>query len=77
MPHCNDADADDDEIIDVKSNYTITREEEDSKQKLPQLQVIIELGSGEGHKNLPLLEQLTKCASHTIYVPIDISRGIR
>jgi uncharacterized SAM-dependent methyltransferase len=68
---CNN-DADVDEIIDVKSNYTITTDE-DSKQKLPQLQVIIELGSGDGHKNLPLLEQLTKCASHTIYIPIDIS----
>jgi uncharacterized SAM-dependent methyltransferase len=74
--HCND-NADDDAdyggtMDEVKSNNTITTDE-DKQQKLPQLQVIIELGSGDGHKNLPLLEQLTKCANHTIYIPIDIS----
>ena len=68
---CNN-DADDGTMDKIKNNYTITTDE-DSKQKLLQLQVIIELGSGDGHKNLPLLEQLTKCAHRTIYVPIDIS----
>ena len=49
--HCYDNDDnadDDDEIIDVKNNYTIATDED--KQKLPQIQVIIELGSGDGHK---------------------------
>ena len=75
-PHCHDDDADYEGAIDeIKNNYTIAAASaaEEDKQLLPQLQVIIELGSGDGHKNLPLLEQLAKCAIHTIYVPIDIS----
>jgi len=75
-PHCHDDDADYEGTIDeIKNNYTIAAASaaEEDKQLLPPLQVIIELGSGDGHKNLPLLEQLAKCAIHTIYVPIDIS----
>ena len=75
-PHCHGDDADCEGTIDeIKNNYTIAAASaaEEDKQLLPQLQVIIELGSGDGHKNLPLLEQLAKCAIHTIYVPIDIS----
>lgn len=66
-PHRHDDDADYEGTTDeIKNNYTIAAASaaEEDKQLLPQLQVIIELGSGDGHKNLPLLEQLAKCAIH-------------
>ena len=37
------------------------------------LQVIVELGAGDGHKTMLLLEALCPNASRTIYAPIDVS----
>ena len=37
------------------------------------LQVVVELGAGDGHKTMLLLEALCPNASRTIYAPIDVS----
>merc|ERR1712232_1077380 len=36
-------------------------------------QFVIELGAGAGHKTMSLLDHMAKEASHTVYVPMDIS----
>jgi uncharacterized SAM-dependent methyltransferase len=37
------------------------------------VQVVVEFGSGDGHKTLALLRALRPLAQHTIYAPLDLS----
>ena len=53
---------------------TSTAEDIASTGAAASLQVVVELGAGDGHKTMVLLERLCAQAARTIYAPIDVSR---
>lgn len=57
----------------VASIASLNKEPCHTEDCRPESQVVVELGSGAGHKTLPLLDHMAKEASHTTYVPVDIS----